>query len=62
MKTVPTGIITQKNKLAAPGSWLTCIDIAYSGETTLHFVNNTRDVVLGATTYNKWAFALGQVK
>ncbi len=68
MKTLPSSIITQKNLLSTPGSWLIFLDITYSGETTLRFVNNTEDVVfpgsepLADRTYTKWAFGLGQVR
>ena len=73
MKTLPVGIITQKSKIATPGAWLTCIDIAYPNLTTsprthYKFVNNTENVVIPGSepladrTYSKRAFGLGQVK
>ncbi len=67
MKTLPASIVSQKNMISTPGSWLVCVDIAYpnltaSPRTHYRFVNNTEDVVLDGNTYTKWAFGLGQVK
>jgi len=62
MKVLSDAITSQKNKISTAGAWLTCIEITYTGETTLRFVNNTVDIVLAGATYTKWAFGLGQVK
>ena len=62
MQDLPNAITAQKNKLSTPGSWLIFLNISFTGETTLNLVNNISDVVLGGTTYTKWAFGLGQVR
>ena len=68
MRVLPDTITLQKNKISTAGAWLTCIELTYTGETTLRFVNNNANVVIPGTTpivertYTKWAFGLGQVK
>ena len=65
MRGLPTAAITQKNKLSTSGAWLVLVTAAYptlaSPSYLVRYVNNTKDVVFGGSTYSKRSFSVQQV-
>ncbi|MEN6439767.1 MAG: hypothetical protein ABFD97_14425 [Syntrophobacter sp.] len=58
MKTLPSVIVREKNKLYTPDPWIALLEIRLSASTRLYFCSNNEDVVFGGQTYTAFPFYL----
>jgi len=65
--TLPSGIITEKNKLSSTGSWIILLELAFPSESTVYLAHNTEDVAwpdgdASEETYQAFPFELDDVE
>lgn len=58
MKTLPSVIVREKNKLATPSAWIVLLDIVLSETLTLHFCSNSESVTFRGRVYEAFPFNL----
>jgi lambda family phage minor tail protein L len=62
VKSIPTVLIEEKNKLFTPDPWLVLLDIVLSPSVTLRFCSNSEDISFGGHTYTAFPFYLEQTR
>jgi len=59
MKTLPSSLLIEKNRLATPNAWLLLLDITLpDNATTFNLARNNEDVTWSGKTYYKFPFEL----
>ena len=58
MKTLPSGILFEKNKLTTDSVWFHLLTITLPDTSVIRLVNNTEDVVFLGHTYIAFPFEL----
>ncbi len=62
MKTLPTVLVREKNKLYTTDPWLVLLDIALSNGEQLRFCSNNEDIMLAGQVYTAFPFYLEPTK
>ena len=62
MKTLPSVLVTEKNKLASANPWIVLLDIALDESTTFRFCSDNSDVTFSGQTYTAFPFDLEPVE
>lgn len=62
MKTLPSVIVREKNKLYTPDPWVVLLEITLDSTTKLYFCSNNEDLVFGGQTYTAFPFYLEPTK
>ncbi|MFZ2447488.1 MAG: hypothetical protein WAW37_14125 [Syntrophobacteraceae bacterium] len=58
MKTLPTVLVREKNKLYTPDPWLVLLEISLASGTKFHFCSNSKDVTFAGQVYIAFPFYL----
>jgi lambda family phage minor tail protein L len=62
MKSIPTVVVQEKNKLFTPDPWIVLLEIALDASTTLYFCSNNENVTFGGRLYTAFPFRIEQTK
>jgi len=62
VKTLPTTIVREKNKLYTPDPWVVLLHITLSAGVHLYFCSNNEDVTFGGQVYTAFPFYLDATK
>jgi lambda family phage minor tail protein L len=62
MKTIPTVLAREKNKLFTDSAWIVLLDITLSPEAKLYFCSNNEDVTFAGQLYRAFPFYLEPTK
>lgn len=62
MKTLPTVLVREKNKLYTPDPWIVLLEITLDPETKLFFCSNNEDVSFAGQSYTAFPFYLEPTK
>lgn len=61
MRTITANLITEKNKLASPSTWIPLVSVEVNATTTLRFAANASAVVFRGETYSSFGVEIGEV-
>lgn len=56
MKTLPSAIVAEKNKIATKSAWLILLEITLTDDTVMRFVRNTEDITFSGNVYSAMPF------
>ena len=62
MKTLPSVLVTEKNKLATANPWIVLLDIVLDESTAFYFCSDNSDVTFSGQTYTAFPFDLEPVE
>ena len=62
MKTLPTVLVREKNKLYTPDPWILLLAVTLSPDITLYFCSNSEDVTFAGQVYTAFPFYLEPTK
>ncbi len=58
MKSIPSVLIQEKNKLATPNPWIVLLDIVLDSTHKLYFCSNNEDITFSGQVYTAFPFVL----
>ncbi|MCE5334272.1 MAG: DUF1833 family protein [Desulfobacteraceae bacterium] len=62
MKTLPSILVREKNRLFTPDPWIVLLDINLSDTTKLYFCSNNEDIIFSSRIYTAFPFFLEPTK
>lgn len=62
MKTLPTALVQEKNKLATGSAWIMLLDITLATDVKMYFCSNNEDVTFGGQVYTAFPFVIEPTK